>query len=280
MEKIDNKGGAWKGVFYKDKLIGQMLAIIENEKVILKLTMLKQEYRNFGIMKLLSISMIDEIKNYREKDFRSIFAFIDSNNYSIIGILNTFRFKEVGSIPIYGKKKQILIFCKVIFDNEITVISPHSCLAEKIKKSVEKLALKRVVIPRTLESVIDFNASNINITIKRNNKKNPTKIRLIYDKIAFAEFLENKQQNSWYEFNFIGYVSEKIKYFIVKKIISLFNINTKIQSFTLITDINDVYLQELILELGFDFLGYMPFYGKNDGILFGISKINKLESKN
>ena len=71
------KGGAWKGVFFKDQLIAQMLASIENHSVILKLTMIKEEFRNLGIMKFLSVSMIKEIDEYKETDFRTIFAFVN-----------------------------------------------------------------------------------------------------------------------------------------------------------------------------------------------------------
>ncbi|MBN1801535.1 MAG: hypothetical protein JW891_08520 [Candidatus Lokiarchaeota archaeon] len=272
IKKIRNMGGAWKGAFFKGNLIGQMLAVIENQMVILKLTMLKQEFRKFGIMTLLSISMIDEIKNYKDTDFHSIFAFIDSHNSSIIEILRKFKFIEVGTIPFYNNETKILIFSKVVFDNKLILITPHLFFIDEIKASLEKLGLKRIVIRRTFNYPYNSNILVKNIKIEKNSNKNPTKYFLIVDNIVVAEFLENKQQNSWYNFNFNGILSYKIKYSILKEILSFFNKSPEVKSISLIVNINDVDLQDLMIRFDIKYLGYLPYYGKNDGILFGISK--------
>jgi len=268
------KGLAWKGIFLKNKLIAQMAAIIENNHVILKLTMIKQEYRNMGLMILLSTSMIKEIDNFRETDFRSIFAFIDPTNLPILKILNKFKFIKVGTVPPYDIGNNFEIYCMVAFDSPPLTITPHFEILKKIKKIIDHLQFRRYIMENKSLSRIFVNNFNYNIIIKQNNTVFPIKYSIFIDNIKCGEYFENSYTYSWYDFKFTKDLSLELKDIILRKMVDRFLDSLNITSFSIIVDINDASLQEILLDLKFNFYAFLPFYLKsNDAILMGTSKI-------
>ncbi|MFX1397936.1 MAG: hypothetical protein ACFFAS_12940 [Promethearchaeota archaeon] len=273
----DKKGGVWKGIFFKGELIGQMLAIIENYRVVLKLTMLKQEFRKSGMMLMLSASMIKEIKNYNKNDFRSIFAYVDSNNTPIIKILKRFKFIEVGKIPFFEQKK-ILIYCKVPFNSQLIIISLHPRLAENIKENVEKLGLKRTLLSKNISFKSNTSKVHLSIKMKKTVNPYPAKYQIFSDGKVIAHFLENKQKDFWYDFIFVEDTPIMLKNLVMQKILCSFEKSSRTLFFSLIADANDVKTQEMLLNLNLQYCGYLPFYfGSKDGILFGKIKLKKIK---
>jgi len=268
------KGGAWKGIFLKGELIAQMLAIIEHKHVILKLTMIEDKYRNLGLMKLLSISMIREIDLYKGSDFKTIFAFVDPINLPILKILHQFDFIRVGSVPAYDVGEDFLIYSKTVFNYALTAITPHHRLIKKIEEILRKSRIERKILDnKSLSSILINNFPGILKIVEVSNKF-PKKYNIYFKNNICAEFFENIYTYSWYDVDFNKQIKLELKDKILKEIVSKFQLAQNITSLSIIVEVNDSSIQEILLNLKFEFYGFLPlYYGKTDGLLLGISKI-------
>lgn len=268
------RGGAWKGLFFKDELVAQMLAIIENSHVILKLTMIKENYRNMGLMMILSASMIKEIDHYKNTDFKTIFAFVSPSNLPILKILHQFKFIEVGTVPSYDIGEDFLIYSKIVFNHSLMTITPHYKLKKKIRNITSKLKIERNVIENTSFTSILVNNLPYNVKILPISNDFPKKYHIYIDKILCGNFNENIHTHSWYDLNFQKEIPIEFKDKILKEMVLNFENSPNITSFSIIVDIDDASCQEMLLELKFQYHAFLPlYYGIKDGILLGLSKI-------
>ncbi|MHA1293358.1 MAG: GNAT family N-acetyltransferase [Promethearchaeota archaeon] len=159
--RIQKNDVAWKGVFFDKVLIAQMLAIIHKFKVILLFTLTAERYKNTGIMKKLSVAMIEEIKYHNASEFKSIYAFVRNDNLPMVKILNKYGFKKLGKTPYYQKNFCFLIFGAIVYDCKWKLVSPHFKLSEKIARINFKYKLRRLLCVNLAESEnLDKNKEN------------------------------------------------------------------------------------------------------------------------
>ncbi len=268
----------WKCVFIENELIGQSLLEIRHNVGYIKYTIIKRHYRNQGILTLLGYYIANEIQKFSASRLLYIYAVIDNDNDYVKKFIEKYGFKKLGITPHWKTNKLYIIYGRNSFKNKEIwrFIKIHKDLYKYIFPLIQKIHLKRYVQTNfalyiNYISKKDFNISidNINsekqkiISIDRENKK---------ESIGFSYV--NSYQKSWYDFRFIKKISNEVKFHVIKKLLTHFKENKKLNSFSILVNINDIGLQEILIHLGFLFYAYLPYFLMGiDYISMGISKI-------
>ncbi len=267
--------GCWMGAFLKGKLIAQMLAFIEKGICIVKLAMIEENYKKFGIIKELAILMEKKlIDNFNEAHFKVFYAFIDWNNIAMQKILLNAQFKIYGRVPAWESNRYYNIYGRIVYDNKWKLIRPHRELCSHIFEIIKKVNIHRLLaIDLKVPSISGENEEFLfKIDKEGNNFLNS--YRISYQDNLCAIFSENIFNKSWFNFEFLANIDLSIKYKMIKHIIDLFYKTESINSFSIAVDVNDKDIQSVLLKSNMKYYAYLPFFKVgSDEILLGISKI-------
>ena len=270
----EKKEGIWKGAFFKNQLIGQMFVIIRHNTFFVKLTILKNEFRNRGIINRLGNEMVRSHYDFKNSKIRCCYAFVDRNNQSILYILKKFRFYSVGSTPYHESDKNYIIFARILFDFKQKLISPYSKLIGKIKKTICETNILRSFKIEKSQDMHVLNRNNNDIKIIKLKQNFPFKYQILINNKLCAEFIENEYNKSWYDFQFFYNLTLKSKYSILTTIVDLFKNTKGINALSIPTHVNDNTLQKYLIKENLNYYAFLPFYyGQEDAILLGLSKI-------
>ncbi len=271
----------WKCAFLNGEMIGQLLAVIRHNIGYIKLTMVKKEYRKFGILTLITFYMLQLLKDLNDNDLKYIYAFISNKNTSAIRFIPHYEFSRLGAVPAWECDNYYIPFGRMVYDKKWKLISPHIKLCPEIFQTLKNAGLKRYISIQ-LDTSFSFNKSNnTNIEYKEKAGKNPHKISVIdmsngnAEGEIYAQFYENKYQKSWYDVHFINDCSFAIKTEIIRDILKKFEEKKDINSLSFSISINDRAAQKFLLDLGLIYYAYLPFYRNDtDMLLMGKSKIS------
>lgn len=268
----ETRYASWKGAFFEDNLIGMMLAIVDHGCVFLKSTIVKENFRGNGIVKLLTFHIQNLLKFYDKSDFKSIYAMVDNDNESMKRHIINYQYIEVGTTPSWDVNKYFIIFCRITYDHAWKLIEPSIRITPFLHKIIRKTKLKRfistsytVLTPLSEEKIYD--------KLKMIENESTEKVKIFWEKKCLAQLYYNYYQKSQYDFMFVGNNSIGIKREVVKYVIDRFDNNEKFNSLSFSIDVNDRQLQEFLLKVGMKPYAFLPFYlNKKDVILMGKSK--------
>ncbi|MBD3196971.1 MAG: GNAT family N-acetyltransferase [Candidatus Lokiarchaeota archaeon] len=279
---IKKSSSAWKIATLNNKIVGQML--LETNKSIgtVKLAMVDKKYHNVGIGLLLAQAIDNEIKTTMKNCFNFLYAIVQTHNEAIIAIIKKFGFKKLGNVPRISSDVSYSIYGRVEKDSLWKLISPIPDLSKIIFSKVILFKLRRLL------SVCNSNFKNHN-RVKIKGDYHIEKVSMNHEvylyfyeyypsinKSLLAKLTWDKLQKSWYDFQFVKKISHLKKCDLLLFLNQEFSKDNEINSLSTIIDIDDNNVQKFILDIGFQYYGFLPFYlGIKDAILFGKSKITK-----
>ena len=270
----------WKCAFFNGELIGQALLQIIHNIGYIKFTIIKEKYRGQGILTLLGYHLANEIKKFSASQLLYIYAIVDNNNVYVRNFIEKYGFKKIGTTPYWDENKFYIIYGRNSFNNyEIwKIIKIHKDLFEKVYQFLINSRTKRYIQVYSPPKISHDSDRKLKINFSKCYTNSIPSIVLSLDssyrKKGIAVLKENLLQKSWYNFQFLKDVSLDLKSQSVSKLRKKFYRNNKINSLSILVNINDIILQEILLTSGFRYYGYMPYFFMGiDYILMGMSKI-------
>ena len=267
----------WRGAFFQNKLIAQILFIPKHGTGFLNLTMVHNDYQDMGVLSLLGSKMMKVQYDLKISDMRCTYAIVNNTNIPMIQILKKFKFVRLGTLPAYNHNKFLLIYGRVFKDFNWKMIKPYLYLSPEIYKKIKKAKLKRII---STDSAPILSSKKIekNIHIERIKRLSNNKILFyFYPGDKCAELIENCNQKSWYD---VRLITEKLNFNekkqIFEKIIDEFNTSVNVNSISFTIDINDRESQRILLSNKMRLYAYLPYYYyEKDMLLIGYSKIEE-----
>ncbi len=267
----------WKGAFYNEKLIGQMLYILKHGAGFLILTMVDKDFQEVGIVTLLGSEMVKIPSYLKLDDMRCTYAIVNKNNLPMIKLLTNFKFINLGTLPMCNENDSLWIYGRIFKDLNWKMISPYINLSSEIYRKIKSAKLKRIISTQS-SPLVSHKTQEEKLLMKRNET-------IFYKKILFysesrhkyAELIENQIQKSWYDAKLCNenYPLNK-KRQIIEKIMNEFNKNDNISSLSFIINVNDQESQKILLNNNSKLYAYLPYYYKEkDMLLMGFSKIKE-----
>ena len=277
---INKEGVYWKGAFFEGTLIGQLIGEIKHGISILKLAIVKDQFKRLGVMKLLSYEIERVTTNHSISDFRCVYALISKNNISMQNHIVKYNYVRLGTTPLWDYNEAFVIYGIVVYDYHWKPVKPQAKLYNQIYQTIKDANLNRFIIinilPPPEKTLIEVKKLNIQFVEKRYPQK--ILINTLYSngtREISAEFYENSYQKTWYDLRFSKAISLDLKELIAQKILELFERNKEINSLSFCVDANDSNLQNSLLKLDFNYHAFLPFYLDGvDAILMGKSKLD------
>ena len=271
----------WKGAFYQDKLIGQMIYVTKHGTTFLISTMVHKDYHNSGVITLIGNEMVKIPDTVDISNMRTTYAIVNKRNLKMIQVLKNFKFTEFGTIPKHDSKESLILFGRIFKDFHWKIIKPHINLSPEIYRKIKKATIKRLISsqPPSIISLKENNNNNNNIEFIKNKDKRFSKNKIlvfINGKDKCAEIIEPKDQKSWYDVRFTNNILDfNERKQIIKKIIEGFIKKEMIKSLSFIIEVNDRDSQEILLRYKAKLYAYLPYYYyEYDMLLLGFSKLN------
>lgn len=281
--RLSGKDILWKVAKYEGKIIGTLFAKILNPVIIAKLAIVRKKYNGKGVMKLISMHMLQHLNDLDGTKVKALYAFVESNNTAMKKIVETSNYKLMASVPNYRKGKNIGVYVRLVYDFNWKTIKPCVKLYPEILHSLKVNKIPRYVsinpssFPKRFHDENDID----NITLHYDTQGLSNTISFLYEKEGLgrrisAQLRINKAQKSWYDFRFLKHCSPSIKLIILKKLVLMFQESDRVNSLSLTIGVNDQMTQYLLYQMNIPYYGYLPYFleGK-DAIIMGISKIKK-----
>lgn len=267
----------WKGAFLQNKLVGQAMLEISHGVGFIKLTMISNDYRHSGILTLLSYHLMSEISRLTSEELRYIYAFVANTNNHVLDFIEKYGFCKLGMVPAWDKNERFIIYGRISrnMKDQWRLVDIYMDLYDPIIKIIKSLNLKRYIQTRS-KLYFELNKeASYRIDFFKNCDLFPFEIQIkepnFREPVAFI--FENKFQKSWFDFYFNIEIPYELKFNVINEVLNKFNESNYLNSLSLSVDVNDYILQKFLLDLGFKFYAYLPFFFKVDKILMGKSKI-------
>ncbi|MFX1366874.1 MAG: hypothetical protein ACFFCE_15655 [Promethearchaeota archaeon] len=257
----------WKGAFFQERLIAQMVFIIKNGVGKLKFTMVDPEFKSKGVISYLGFNMnkVLQLPFVKRSNLHMIYAYVENDNIPMIKVLEEYDFKLFGRTPNYNKKSFYKIYGRVINIKRWKYITPYFSVSRFIQNINIKYNLQRLLCVFIPSFSTPFTKLDLDIEIVDQKK-----ILFLVEGIKYGKIYQDN--HSWHDFKFINNPSRDIKFSILVKLIEEFKKNEKIYSISLFIDVNDLNSQEYLLKKGCKFFAYLPYYHEDDIILIGKTK--------
>ena len=114
---------------------------------------------------------------FKGKKFKTIFAFVDSNNIPLLKILNRFQFKLLGRVPCHDKYRFYLIYGRIYYYYKPKTIHPHAEICQSVKNIIEKAEIDKIKVEKGRD-YINIKRIEFNIKIIKKDDAYPLKIKI------------------------------------------------------------------------------------------------------